>query len=115
MIRLFLLLLLLIQPALRAEEPALASVKIYGQVEAPGAYEIKKDELNLFSLIIKAGGPTQAARWGQGVQLLRTKDGKIEKKYYKIDVFKLMKEGKESDLNLQIHDGDGVFIMERVL
>ena len=90
-------------------------VRMIGQVNAPADYEVAKSELNLHALILRAGGPTQAARWGQGVTVIRKVDGQEKKLFHKIEVFQLLKEGLESKLNIPIEPGDTVFIMERVL
>ncbi len=107
---------LIVNVVCAAPDAALSvKVRIIGQVNAPADYEVAKTELNLHALILRAGGPTQAARWGQGVTIIRKVDGHDKKLFHKIEIFQLLKEGPESKLNIPIEPSDTVFIMERVL
>ncbi len=96
------------------EAVSTVKVNVIGQVAAPATYEVASAELNLHSLVLRAGGPTQAARGGQGVTIIRSIDGQQKKMFHKIDVFQLLKDGAESKLNIAVQPNDVVFIMERV-
>lgn len=115
MFRLFLICLVVSLFRLHAAEVDAARVFLLGQVTRPDTYMLSNGERDLYHLVSKAGGPTQAARWGQGVDIIREVGGKTEKKRHAIDVHRLMKEGASSALNRPIRHGDVVIILERVM
>ncbi|MDP8299592.1 MAG: polysaccharide biosynthesis/export family protein [Candidatus Tantalella remota] len=85
-----------------------STVSILGQVEEPGAYEIK-GRLTVVELISKAGGFTKLAHTNN-VWVIRTKlDG--TKKKMQVKVNDIINKGKEED-DIRLQPGDIVTVSE---
>jgi protein involved in polysaccharide export with SLBB domain len=106
--------LILVNGLTGAEQVDRILVNILGAVKTPGKYEVKATEMHLHALIVGAGGPSEHARFGQGVTIVRPEGGQQKRILHKINVHKLIKEGVDSPQNLKIKPGDMVIIMARV-
>lgn len=80
---------------------------ILGQVNTPGIYNLR-EETSLLELISQAGGMTKLA-CSKAIIKRKTQVDDSSESVIKINLKRLVEEG-ESNLNLQIKDGDSIYI-----
>lgn len=78
---------------------------ILGQIQNPGIYELR-EHTTFFELISKAGGLTRDAGYRATVKRQSDSSGQ---KIINIDIKKLIEKG-EAELNIEIKDGDSIYI-----
>ena len=84
-----------------------AGVTLLGRIRSPGVYQIS-GSLRLSRLIAQAGGFAEFAK-GSAVTLIRAKS----KQVLKVDLEAVIKNG-EVDKDVELQDGDIVFVAERM-
>jgi len=89
------------------------SVLVVGAVNRIGPMSLPRNDMDAFSAISKAGGLSHGAMGGRGIQIKKFNNKSFDE-IIRMDVFELMRQGKDSPLNVRLSDGDVLHVWMEV-